>query len=75
MGLLYNNAFLPTMGIVYKSADAVCVSVTSLTRRGLQLLPFLFPPLPGFEDAPQAGELAAAAHGRSAHPRHHAAGV
>lgn len=38
----------------------------------LQLLIFLFPPLPGLEDAPQAGQLAIPADGWSVDPRHQA---
>lgn len=45
---------------------------SALTCRALpQLLVFLFPPLPGFEDASQAGQLAVAANGWSADRRHH----
>lgn len=38
----------------------------------LELLIFLFPPLPGLEDAPQAGQLAVPADGWSVDPRHQA---
>lgn len=38
----------------------------------LELLIFLFPPLPGLEDAPQAGQLAVTADGWSVDPRHQA---
>lgn len=38
----------------------------------LELLVFLFPPLPGLEDAPQAGQLAVPADGWSVDPRHQA---
>lgn len=40
----------------------------------LELLIFLFPPLPGLEDAPQAGQLAVPADGWSVDPRHQATG-
>lgn len=38
----------------------------------LELLIFLFPPLPGLEDAPQARQLAIPADGGSVDPRHQA---
>lgn len=38
----------------------------------LELLIFLFPPLPGLEDAPQAGQLAVPADRWSVDPRHQA---
>lgn len=40
----------------------------------LELLVFLFPPLPGLEDAPQGGQLAVASDGWSVDPAHQAAG-
>lgn len=40
----------------------------ALTGGRLQLLVLLFPPLPGLEDASQAGQLAVAPDGRSADP-------
>lgn len=40
----------------------------------LELLIFLFPPLPGLEDASQAGQLAAPANGWSVDPRHQTTG-
>lgn len=40
----------------------------TLTSCGLQLLVFLFPPLPGLEDASQTGQLAVAANGRRTDP-------
>lgn len=40
-------------------------------RRALpEFLVFLFPPLPGFEDAPQAGQLTVAADGWRSDPGH-----
>lgn len=38
----------------------------------LELLVFLFPPLPGLEDAPQGGQLAVASDGWSVHAAHQA---
>lgn len=38
----------------------------------LELLVFLFPPLPGLEDAPQGGQLAVTADGWSVDPGHQA---
>lgn len=41
----------------------------ALTCGRLQLLVLLFPPLPGLEDASQAGQLAVATDGRGTDPR------
>lgn len=43
-------------------------SGVTLTCRGLQLLVLLFPPLPRFEDASQAGQLAVTAGRRRTNP-------
>ncbi len=43
-------------------------------RALLELLIFLFPPLPGPEDAPQGGQFAVTSDGWSVDPRHQAAG-
>lgn len=48
-------------------SSAVCTCGTLL-----ELLIFLFPPLPGLEDAPQAGQLAVPADRGSVDPRHQA---
>lgn len=40
----------------------------------LELLVFLFPPLPGLEDAPQGGQLAVTSDWRCVHPSHQATG-
>ncbi len=40
----------------------------------LELLIFLFPPLPGPEDAPQGGQFAVTSDGWSVDPSHQAAG-
>lgn len=60
-----------------------CVCARVCERRGLQrrtcgtlleLLIFLFPPLPRLEDPPQGGQLAVPADGRSVDPGHQATG-
>lgn len=51
-----------------------CASLCHSTCRTLlELLIFLFPPLPGLEDAPKGGQLAVAADGWSADAGHQAA--
>lgn len=57
-----------TTSTLHTSVSAACYTCGTL----LELLIFLFPPLPRLEDAPQAGQLAVPADGWSVDPRHQA---
>lgn len=52
-------------------STSVC-TLQSTCRTLLELLVFLFPPLPGFKDAPQGGQLAVTPDGWSVDATHQA---
>lgn len=58
--------------LIFFNSDTCFHSMLNTCGTLLELLIFLFPPLPGLEDAPQAGQLAVSADRWSVDPRHQA---